>query len=300
MYFGSIRFFKHLILGIIAALIIVPTTMTGVLLVKVNSYQNTIQALKKGQDRVSGNLVEPATPISTKSAAADLAYQTLYPNLKVTPPQMQTMQKKVVYLTFDDGPSNRTLEILRILRKQHIKATFFVVGKSDNYSKAIMRQIVKQGHTIGVHTYSHNYQQVYASVEAFLADFNREYNLVYQATGVRPNIFRFPGGSINGHNARLYPQIIAEMIRRGFEYYDWNVSSNDAVTSQNSVANIVQASTMGVGNFSRIFYLAHDSAYKTETVQALPSIIHRYRAAGYKFDKLTNHVKPVRFSYTDY
>ena len=92
----------------------------------------------------------------------------------------------------------------------------------------ILRRIAEEGHTIGIHTDSHQYRSIYASVEAYLEDFEKVFRKVYEITGVKPEIFRFPGGSVNGYNGAIYQELIAEMMRRGFSYYDWNVSSADA------------------------------------------------------------------------
>ena len=134
---------------------------------------------------------------------------------------------KTVYLTFDDGPSDRTDEILAILDKYNVKATFFVMPRKTDVCYKRLRAIVDAGHTIGVHTYSHDYNIMYASVEAYLEDFNKAYEIVVDATGIKPDIFRFAGGSLNDRSYK----IIAEMTRRGFTYYDWNASGDDSVSS---------------------------------------------------------------------
>ena len=139
-----------------------------------------------------------------------------------------------VYLTFDDGPSARTDEILEILDKYGVKATFFVVGANEEGDLERMQKIVAAGHTLAIHSYSHDYKKIYASVEAYLEDFNQMFCQIYEATGVKPQIFRFPGGSVNSYNVGIHQQLIAEMTRRGFVYFDWNVANGDAVFSKNS------------------------------------------------------------------
>ena len=117
--------------------------------------------------------------------------------------------RKTVYLTFDDGPSARTPEVLKILEEYGVKATFFVVGKDTEQSKQWMRDIVAAGHTIGVHSFTHDYREIYSSVEDYLDDFAKEYALIEEVTGVPPQIFRFPGGSINAYNGHIYQEIVA-------------------------------------------------------------------------------------------
>jgi len=136
---------------------------------------------------------------------------------------------KIVYLTFDDGPNAIvTPQILDTLKNYDIKATFFVIYGDSPEQIALYKRIVDEGHTLAVHTASHKYSNIYASVEAYLSDFEMISNHIENVTGVKPDIFRFPGGSINGYNANLYDQLIPEMLRRGYTYYDWNVSSGDA------------------------------------------------------------------------
>lgn len=224
-------------------------------------------------------------------------YQELYPELYCTRPQKQINPDKTIFLTFDDGPSDRTLEILDILREKGVKATFFVTGNCPAKGKAIMKKIVDEGHAIGVHTYTHAFKKIYASVNAFLDDFNKIYNLIYDATGVKPTIFRFPGGSKNGFNKGNYRELIAEMTRRGFDYFDWNLSAGDAVSrtptpTSKCISNVLNASK----NCRHGVVLMHDARPKTTTVEALPAIIDGLRSQGFSFDKLSNSINPAAYS----
>ncbi len=226
-------------------------------------------------------------------------YTKLYPDLYVeSKPAAFREEAGTIYLTFDDGPSKRTPEVLDILKKFNVKATFFVCGGTSEEAAALMKRIVDEGHTIGIHSVSHSYKQIYADVESYLADFYETYMCVYEATGVKPEIFRFPGGSINSYNRFTYIPIIAEMTRRGFVYYDWDVSGEDAVkgADQTSIySNIMNyISTDGT---DRAIVLLHDSGDKEDTVAVLSSVIGQLYAYGYKFDKLDNGVKPITFGY---
>ena len=204
--------------------------------------------------------------------------------------------KKVCYLTFDDGPSSNTDRILEILDEYDVKATFFVIGKTGAADQARMRKIVEAGHTIGMHSWSHAYGTVYASVESFLTEFNKLYEWIYKVTGVYPTVFRFPGGSINGYNRGVYQEVIAEMTRRGFVYYDWNESAGDATKTPRAADLIAADCLKGIGR-SQAVVLCHDSSARTTTVEALPAVIEGYRAAGYTFAGLNPGVKPVTFGY---
>lgn len=228
-------------------------------------------------------------------------YMKLYPELYAeNPPASFKEDSGTVYLTFDDGPSDRTSDILEILNRYDIKATFFVCGGEDEKSQQLMRDIVNAGHTIGIHSISHDYEKIYSSVESYLDDFNETYMCVYNATGVKPQIFRFPGGSINNYNRFTYMQIIAEMTRRGFVYYDWNVSGEDAVhgadwtSIYNNIMSGIKSNTA-----DRAIVLLHDSQSKENTVLVLEDIIDRLLEDGYRFDKLDNTVNPATFTYRD-
>ena len=226
------------------------------------------------------------------------AYQALYPELYARDHGWNTVnKKKVCYLTFDDGPSARTPEILDILDRYGVKATFFVVGKDTEQSRQWMKQILDGGHAIGVHSYTHTYRKIYASVEAYLDDFAKEYHIIEEATGVAPQIFRFPGGSINAYNGHIYQEIVAEMTRRGFVYFDWNRSNGDAVRKPPAAAVLAQNALDKLGASSRVIVLMHDSKGHATTVAALPAIIEGYRDAGYTLEALTPEVRPIVYAY---
>ncbi len=312
MYIGSIRFYKHLILFALALMIAVPIGTSLVLLHSNRLYKDRISNLEtqilqiKDTQPVKAQTVAKAAdpaPEEDKDAPGekkeDFPYQSMYPNLYAKAPEEQVRKDGTVYLTFDDGPSERTLEILSILDLFDVKATFFVVGKPDQESRAVMKKIVDSGHSIGLHTYSHNYTQIYSSVESFLDDFNQIYELVYESTGVKPDIFRFAGGSVNSYNSVLYMPLIAEMTRRGFTFYDWNACNDDATAKNLSKQKLIKEATSNLDPDRRYILLMHDSAPMKATVEALPEIITKLKDKGFSFDKLTSGVKPICFAYPD-
>ena len=223
------------------------------------------------------------------------AYTALYPELYAVSSRRETLSPDyTVYLTFDDGPSARTAEILDILKENNIRATFFVTGQTSELAQEIMKRIVAEGHTIGIHTYSHDYKEIYASVEAYLTDFDRIYNWVHEVTGVYPQIFRFPGGTVNSYNETLYRELVAEMDRRGFVHYDWNAMCGDADGKVHTPAELAKNSLAMLGA-KRAIILMHDSAVRQTTVACLPTVIAGYRNAGYAFAPLTPEVKSITF-----
>lgn len=233
----------------------------------------------------------PDDPKPTPPAPADDPYPELYAQEAERESQAP---RRTVYLTFDDGPSSQTEKILDILKENDIKATFFVVGQTSRLAQNLMKRIVDEGHTLGVHTYSHDYKKIYASVDAYLEDFNRIYQWIYEVTGVYPQIFRFAGGSVNGYNRSICSELIAEMDRRGFVHYDWNSVNGDA-EGVNYTAEEMSEKALNQVGVSRVILLMHDSVYKTKTVETLQTIIDGYRNAGYSFDRLTPEVKSITF-----
>ncbi len=224
-------------------------------------------------------------------------YTQLYPDMYVKRPEKQISPNKTIFLTFDDGPSARTGEVLDILKQKNVKATFFVVGNTSTAGKDYMKWIVEEGHTIAPHTFTHNFKSIYSSVEAYLNDFNKIYTLIYETTGVKPTIFRFAGGSKNSFNKNNYREIIAEMTRRGFDYYDWNLSTGDAAKksltpAEKCLSNVLNYSA----KYNNAVVLMHDAQPKTTTVQALPALIDGLRNQGFSFQKLSNEIYPVPYS----
>ena len=224
-------------------------------------------------------------------------YTQLYPDMYVKRPEKQISPNKTIFLTFDDGPSARTGEVLDILKQKNVKATFFVVGNTSTACKDYMKRIVEEGHTIAPHTFTHNFKSIYSSVEAYLNDFNKIYTLIYETTGVKPTIFRFAGGSKNSFNKNNYREIIAEMTRRGFDYYDWNLSVGDAAKksltpAEKCLSNVLNYSA----KYNNAVVLMHDAQPKTTTVQALPALIDGLRNQGFSFQKLSNEIYPVPHS----
>lgn len=190
---------------------------------------------------------------------------------------------KVVYLTFDDGPSkNNTPRILEILKKNNVKGTFFVIGTNHDMYK----QIVADGHAIALHTYTHDYKEVYASVDAFFKDLYRLRDAIKEKTGIDPKVTRFPGGSSNTRASKELKQaIINRLEKEGYVYQDWNCDSRDASGGRVAAEKLVASATSCTAREVNI--LMHDAQAKTTTVDALQKIIDSYKARGYIFDVLT-------------
>lgn len=186
--------------------------------------------------------------------------------------------KHKVYLTFDDGPSKHTEEILDILDEYGVKATFFVVGKEGEENVKRLQMIYERGHTIGMHSYTHDYSEIYESVEAFRADFLESKQYIYDAIGVETTHYRFPGGSSNALSDLSMQVFIDFLEEQGMEYYDWNVSSGDGSSILLPVEMILENCTKKLAKYDTAIILMHDTASKTTTVEALPQIIETIQA----------------------
>ncbi|MCM1091929.1 MAG: polysaccharide deacetylase [Butyrivibrio sp.] len=183
-----------------------------------------------------------------------------------------------VYLTFDDGPSIYTGEILDILAEYDIKATFFVVGKEDEHSQEMIHRIVEEGHTLGMHSYSHKYSELYASMESFEEDFTRQRAYLEGLTGETCRFYRFPGGSSNTVSKVSMQEFADYLDSQNMVFFDWNISSGDGGSRLLTVDTLVKNSTSDLEQKGTAVVLMHDSADKRTTVDALPEIIEKVLA----------------------
>ena len=196
--------------------------------------------------------------------------------------------RKIAYLTFDDGPSENTLKVLKILKKYNAKATFFVIGQANlEYTK----NIVADGHTIALHSNTHKYSEIYASTDAFFKDLNAISKKVEEACGVKSMLTRFPGGSSNTISKNYSRGIMTELTQmvqdKGYKYFDWNVDSGDASGVNVPASKIVSNIKNGISSdTNHICVLFHDTAAKDTTVEALPEIMEYLQSEGYAFEVL--------------
>lgn len=201
--------------------------------------------------------------------------------------EMQEIQKeektnrKRVYLTFDDGPSAYTGQILDILAANDVKATFFVIGKDEQYYDDYKR-IVEEGHTIGMHSYTHVYKDFYRSRESFAEELTKLNALIYDITGTKSTIFRFPGGSSNKVSSLPIQTFISYLNENGIRYYDWNSLNGDAVTSGLSPEQLVNNIMRDVLKNQDSIVLMHDLQTSHSTVESLQLLIDTLKENGYE------------------
>lgn len=183
-----------------------------------------------------------------------------------------------VYLTFDDGPSANTKEILDILDEYQIKATFFVTGRDDEASLKLYKEIVDRGNTIGMHSYSHKYSELYESTERFEQDLELIQGRIKEVTGQECKLYRFPGGSSNQVSNTDMPEFIRLLKGKGITYFDWNVACGDATSQPYTTEELVENVMNDVVKYHTSVVLMHDAENKPKTVEALPIIIEKLQA----------------------
>lgn len=198
--------------------------------------------------------------------------------ITVAEPAFTFAEERTVYLTFDDGPSTViTNRILDTLKKEHVPATFFIVGDRAHGREETLRRIVREGHTVGVHSSTHVYSEIYASDEALLADADACAALIRRTTGVTPRVYRFPGGG--RESARRTPLLEA----RGYRVVRWNAVCGDEEIAGADAETLYRRTVETARGKQPVVLLMHDSAGHAATAEALPRIIAYFRAGGYAF-----------------
>ena len=279
---------KKMILTTVFLLIVIPTVACVVLGICVYQQKNALEGKNRQIDWLEKSLQDVEDEVDRLSAllgSSSNSYQNLYDESNRQNPVLQTEVQenpentvsglRRVYLTFDDGPSDRTEQILDILDQYQVKATFFVVGRTEEKYKELYKRIVEEGHTLGMHSYSHRYSTIYGSPEAFLEDLNRLQQLILEETGQESTVFRFPGGSSNTVSRTDIQTFIQMLNEEGITYYDWNVSAGDAQSVYSSRDQIVQRVVSNVAVMQDSIVLMHDANDKGATVEALPIIIEK-------------------------
>lgn len=246
--------------------------------------------------------ITSSTSQTTTATSTVTSHKPTGPITPVMPPQGGTTtaaqaHEKRAYLTFDDGPSVNTKKLLDILDKYNVKATFFVISKKG-FDKEY-KDIVERGHTIALHSYSHNYKRIYASTDGYFEDLNKISEKVKELTGVETRIMRFPGGSSNTVSRKYSKGIMKKLTKAvtdaGYTYHDWNVDSGDATGNNISAKRLLKNIKSDIGVQTEIDVLMHDAGKnKNTTVEALPSIIEYLQSKGFTLLPITEDTPPVQ------
>jgi peptidoglycan/xylan/chitin deacetylase (PgdA/CDA1 family) len=246
-------------------------------------------------------LLEPVSQTVQASQSPDASIegkgsgQTVFSRLsegKVVKPDRsyKEPQEPTVYLTFDDGPSKHTGQVLDILRQEQVKATFFVLGELVPARKELVVRMREEGHSIGNHSYNHVYKELYSDFGSFWKQAVKTDGILEEVLGYKPYLLRAPGGTHTNFDAFYYYYLEAA----GYRIVDWNVDSRDAIRQGVKAAEIVAEVRQSVLKHELVV-LMHDGAGHEETVKALPEIIAYYRGLGYRFAALDEFVAPVQF-----
>ena len=201
---------------------------------------------------------------------------------------------KRAFLTFDDGPSSNTSQILDILNERGIKATFFVLGSNVEKNPEMVKRMYDEGHFIANHGYSHVYETIYQSPQAVLDEYNRCNQVVRDALGEQEynsHLFRFPGGLVGGKYADVKNQANDLLLQNDVVHVDWNALNGDSETTSPTIEYEVQRIQETVGEKQSVVILMHDAQAKTVTVEALPSIIDYLKGQGYEFKNFYEIIK---------
>lgn len=285
-----VRRLKRMIVGFFFIVLTIPIALSIWLACELHARENElaeITAQYEAQLKITGELQESldAEIAEAREAYDDLLVSTEEASVEgmagtdreegEEPDDAESVEDNIrrVYLTFDDGPSIYTEQILDILDEYGVKATFFVVGTQAESYPDRYREIVERGHTIGMHSYSHVYSDVYKSKESFIKDYQKIRDYITETTGVTPTIYRFPGGSSNTVSKTDMDELCSYLTGEGVTYFDWNISSGDATRYPLSPERIAYNCLSTVGNFKNAVILLHDTGTKYTTVQALPAII---------------------------
>lgn len=279
---------KKIIICLVIVCITVPTALSGMLMLKVIMLERELEDLRaktaKTLTAVNGQTADPnVTDIivdgGQQADDTDLFEVNDVDKAAQDADHINDAEDGVrkVYLTFDDGPSDNTDEILDVLKKYNVKATFFVVAKTDKESVRRYNRIVDEGHTLAMHSYTHVYNQIYADMDSYKQDVLSLQNFLYETTGIKPVIYRFPGGSSNTVMNVDVQECISFLDEQNITYFDWNVSSGDATGNGYPANTIAENVINGCAKHDVSVVLMHDANNKDATVASLSTIIETFQ-----------------------
>lgn len=249
----------------------------------------------KGMSGKTADADVEAASANQQAQASQTALRQIYDKLKagkkiVANASHSETKKPTVYLTFDDGPSKNTPKVLDILQKYHIHATFFEIGEVAKAYPDIVRRVVKEGHTLGNHSYNHVYDQLYSNFDGFWNQIAQTENVFDKIAGVQPRWIRAPGGTFENFGAFYYYY----MTKAGYHIEDWNVEAGDAkrrgVPAAEMIENVKKSPL-----YHDVILLMHDGSGHAQTVKALPAIIAYYKKKGYAFAPLSESSDPLSY-----
>ncbi len=308
---NNVNRIKKLIIVSIFILFLIPTILCICLMLKLNSLEERLDEALTGQNKATssdGSEMYNAD-IYSESAVAEMKDVESYDDIEKGDYENDSLSSndladgtendvksngKKVYLTFDDGPGENTNEILDILKEKNVKATFFVIGRDEEYYDEY-RRIVAEGHTLGMHSYSHVYSEIYADIDSFKEDVTKIHDLIYEVTGVDTRLYRFPGGSSNSVSKVSISECISYLDEQGITYFDWNALNGDAVTENLTKDELIENVMKYVRkNEGDSVILMHDLKTRHNTVESLAELIDILQAEGYEIVPIDDTTVPCQ------
>ncbi len=297
---ARVKRLKRMIVTFFAMLVLVPFVLSFIMLGKVSKLNKRIEDIDQVLNIITEELSRVSSQYVTISEAVSEEIEDVHTSPVETPETTEPItiskdeettasqveeqeetsipdlkDKKVIYLTFDDGPSMNTDHILDILDSYGIKATFFMNG-FEGYDAQYAR-IAAEGHSVGMHSFDHVFRSVYYDLDSFVADYEHIHSYLLEKTGVDSHLYRFPGGSSNRVSRMDMKDAIQYLHENGIIYFDWNISSYDAsgqaLTADEIATKVI--SQIEASDYQTNVILMHDATNKTSTVEALPIIIER-------------------------
>ena len=269
---------KKIIIGTIMAAILIPLIGCGILMWRVSSLKEALRESEAKCEALLEAMSDGSFHLDDELFPEEIVAIEMEEIIQEEPVLEEPIDNRKVYLTFDDGPSENTEKILEILAEYDVKATFFVTGQQAISHPEWYQAIVDAGHTLGMHSYSHRYGEIYRSEDEFGSDLLKLQSYIENTTGITPVFYRFPGGSSNTVSELPMSVFCDYLTDNSITYFDWNVSSKDAVSPMRSSEEIVQNCTGNLENFENAVILLHDASNKTSTVEALPDVIEKIMA----------------------
>ena len=288
-----VKLFKRLILFVIGFFIALPNVLSIFLIISLHNTNSSLDKLSNELNILKNTRTELIPSEENKTVLPEENEIEEDYVLKVLPDSKEYEGQKRVYLTFDDGPSRYTNELLDLLNEYDVKATFFVIAQ-DGYDDEYKR-IINEGHTLGIHSYKHVYSDVYSDISGFKNDVDSIYDYIESITGEAPLFYRFPGGSSNTIFKGDKDDLIDYLNDKNLVYYDWNVTSKDATNGGLSKSQIANNVLKGIESNSEAVVLMHDANDKHSTIEALRIIFESLKTRDdVIFLPITEYTEPVQ------
>lgn len=231
-------------------------------------------------------LMMSISALNASAAVMPLCIKDDEGRIHINKSDLHKQEDKVVFLTFDDGPSHLNTErILNLLVKNEIKASFFIIGKNAENNKTVMKKMMDNNMAIYPHCYEHDYSKIYSSRENYIKDFEKCVNVIRDISpSYNARFMRMPGGSDNTISKRgVLNSIKSSISDKGYTIVDWNIDSRDTFAQKVSSEVIKRSVIKGSDGISIAVVLFHDAEAKITTAEALQDIIDYYKKNNYKF-----------------